>query len=252
MPVPAPPSRIADATAARAGLAARTVPAATIGMELRGRMFALFARYYDAVDPARFAADLAGKDTAILLEHDGALAGFTTLRSFGFDWRGERIQVLFSGDTIVARAFWGEQVLARAWLAEAGRIARARPDRRLVWFLIVKGHRTWRYLPAFARQWVPHPSGDEPAGWRDLRDAIATDLFGADFDPASSLIRFAASRGHLAPGWAEPDPREAGLAQVAWFRAANPGHAQGDELACLCELSPANMRPRARRWFNGG
>jgi hypothetical protein len=30
---------------------------------------------------------------------------------------------------------------------------------------------------------------------------------------------------------------------VAYFAAANPGHRQGDELACLTRLDPANLTP---------
>jgi hypothetical protein len=32
---------------------------------------------------------------------------------------------------------------------------------------------------------------------------------------------------------------------VAFFLSRNPGHAAGDELVCLTELSPANLTPRA-------
>jgi hypothetical protein len=34
---------------------------------------------------------------------------------------------------------------------------------------------------------------------------------------------------------------------VALFAARNPGHVDGDELACLCELSEANLTAAGRR-----
>ena len=34
---------------------------------------------------------------------------------------------------------------------------------------------------------------------------------------------------------------------VAFFAGANPGHADGDELACLAEISDANLTPAAWR-----
>lgn len=233
-------------------LASRTIAVADIGAGLRDAMFALFAQYYDGVSRERFDRDLDGKDRALLLEQGRELIGFTTLRCFDFTWRGESVSVVFSGDTIVARQHWGEQELARAWLRQIGRIARACGGKRLFWFLIVKGHRTYRYLPAFARGFVPAASGEAPAGLRDLRDALGEELFGPAFDAPSGLVRFAASHGHLASQWAEPSERERTLRDVAFFLAANPGYARGDELACLCELARDNMRPRARRWFDEG
>jgi hypothetical protein len=231
-------------------LTASTVPVSAIDARRREQMFALFARYYDCVGPDRFAADLAAKDSAILLTSGERLAGFTTMRTFDFAFAGETVGVVFSGDTIVDRAFWGEQVMARAWLAEIGRLARANAGKRLFWFLIVKGHRTYRYLPAFARRYLPaRQPADEVRG---LRDALGSALFGPAFDPATGVVRFETSAGQLATPWAEPAPRERSLPDVAFFLQANPGYAQGDELACLCDLSRANMRPRARRWFDAG
>ena len=237
----------------RQALTARTVPAGHIAPETRAEMFALFCEYYDHVTPGQFAADLAAKDFALLLrDAHGGLAGFTTARCFDFNHAGQTMRVVFSGDTVVAREHWGQQAMARAWLGEMGRIAQAAAGRPLFWFLIVKGHRTYRYLPAFARDFVPKPGGGDDPALLALRDALATDLFGQAFDPASGLIRFARPQGQLAPHWVDPAPRERNLPEVRHFLAANPGHARGDELACLCSLAPENMRPLALRWFRAG
>lgn len=226
--------------------------AAAVGPGLSAELFGLFSEYYADVAAEAFQADLRAKDFVVVLETAGRVAGFSTARLFPFDWQGERIDVLFSGDTIVARQFWGEQELARAWLRQVGRLARAAGGRRMVWFLICKGHRTYRYMPVFARAYVPAPEGPVDPGLVALRDAIATEMFGARFDPVSGTIRFAQPRGRLREEIAEPSGRELQLPEVAWFLAANPGYRNGDELACLCDLSPDNMRPRARRWFDEG
>jgi hypothetical protein len=69
-----------------------------------------------------------------------------------FEAEGAPIMALFSGDTIISHHHWGEQELAHAWCYFAGQIKRQCPELPLYWFLIVKGHRTYRYLPAFTRR----------------------------------------------------------------------------------------------------
>lgn len=237
----------------RQPLTARAVPVEAIPDGLRAAMFTLFAVYYENVSFSRFAADLAGKNFALLLlDAAGGLAGFTTARSYDFIHEGTARRIVFSGDTIVAREHWGQQAMAREWLAQMGRIARECGQRPLYWFLIVKGHRTFRYLPAFARSFVPGPQGGDDPALLALRDALAGAMFGPAFDPASGVIRFAEPQGNLAPRLAEPDDRELRLPEVRHFLEANPGHVRGDELACLCALTPDNMRPLARRWFEAG
>lgn len=224
----------------------------TLDERQRGQMFDLFARHYQDVSRQAFEADLAAKDSAILLRASGALIGFTTLAFSTMTLGERRIAIVFSGDTIVDLAFWGEQVLARVWLGQIGRFAAGHQDHEVYWFLIVKGHRTYRYLPTFAREYVPSADRNDRAELVALRNFIAGERFGDAFDPATGIIRFGEPRGKLDPALAEPLPRELANPHVRYFLTANPGYREGDELACLCALAPDNMRPRARRWFADG
>jgi hypothetical protein len=233
-------------------LACRILDIAEIPRSVLRDLFGLFSKHYDDVDLRRFESDLGAKDFALVLEDQGRPVGFTTVKLLDFDWRGESITVLYSGDTIVDRRFWGQQELARSWLAQIGRLARRQPGRRMMWFLIVKGHRTYRYLPVFAREFVPTDAPGDLGALSELRDAIAVAMFGSQFDPASGTVRFTTPHGRLRSEFAEPTARELKLPGVDYFLTANPGFRDGDELACLCELSPDNMRPKARRWFDEG
>lgn len=235
---PLPASRVLDASAIPGGLL--------------GELFDLYANHYDHAEFARFQSDLRAKDFVLILDCQGRTVGFTTARVFDFDWHGESIAVLFSGDTIVDRRFWGEQELARAWLRQTGMLARRRPGRRLVWFLISKGHRTYRYLPVFAREYVPCETNASLPSIGELRNAIASAMFGSRFDAETGIVRSDTPRDRLRAEYAEPTAREGRLPGVDYFLSANPGFREGDELACLCELSRDNMRPRARRWFDEG
>ena len=197
--------------------------------------------------------DLSGKDSVILLRDDtGKVCGFSTLATFPFRHDGRVLRIVFSGDTIIERAYWGSQSFAYAWIRHIGKLARQVPDVPLYWLLIVKGHRTYRYLPAFGLKFVPDWRGNEDSGLMNLRDAVAAARFGAAYDHETGLVRHAPSQGHLAAEYADISGRERKRADVRYFLQRNPGYAQGDELVCLCELAPDNMRPLTRRLFAQG
>ena len=213
-------------------------------------MHKLFSRYYDQVPFEQFSADLQAKDQIILL-HDkqGTLSGFSTLAELELDVDRERIRVVFSGDTIIDRKHWGTQALALAWIRQIGRIAAAAADQPLYWLLIVKAHRTYRYLPAFTYDFVPDWRKPSRGALDVTRDAIATQVFGSRYDAASGIIRHAQRDGRLASPYSTPNHREAKRADVQFFLKSNPGYVHGDELVCLCEIKAANMKPFARRIF---
>lgn len=216
-------------------------------------MYTLFARYYDATSYARFVRDLSGKNLALLLfDEFGVIRGFTTLQISRAEFRGADIRVVFSGDTIVERAFWGSHALAFAWLRNMGRVFAAEPAIPMVWLLTVKGHRTYRYLPTFGLEFTPDWRRADDPDLVALKDALAAERFGSAYNSATGIVRFPQSEGHLAASWALPDERERARADIRFFLEKNPGYTQGDELVCLCRISKDNMRPLAMRVFESG
>lgn len=216
-------------------------------------MFALYSQYYQGMSEERFFNDLADKQTVLFLtDANGALQGFSTLTVWSRQFGGRDIRVLFSGDTIIAREYWGTQALPLSWIAYAGSLKAEQPDTPLYWFLIVKGHRTYRFLPTFAETFYPDWRHPIPANIQALIHELASQRFGPLYDAASGVVRCDSSHGHLVAEWCEISPREQKRDDVAYFLARNPGYRQGHELVCLCELSEENLKPIARRWFAQG
>jgi hypothetical protein len=212
-------------------------------------MCRLYLSHYDGCDESRFVRDLAEKCEALMIYRDQQLVGFTLYALYREVWQGRELRVIYSGDTIVERAHWGQQALAFSWINRAGEIKRIEPDTPLFWFLIVKGHRTYRYLPAFSIEYYPHWSRSfDPL--KTLADWLAERKFGENYDPDRGVISFPRSRGQLKESIAYPTQREASKAAVKFFLQRNPGYAQGEEMVCLCELSEDNLRPLARRLFS--
>ena len=221
---------------------------AALDDRVRREMAALYFGIYDGATPSIFFDDLAAKDEVLLLHHGLALVGFSTFRVFEREWRGRRVGVVYSGDTVVAREHWGQQALAFDWISRMGAIKRERPERTLYWLLLVKGHRTFRYLPLFAQSFYPHWSVDR-SDLKPLADELATMMFPRDYNAASGVVEFAQSRGHLKPDIAEPAPAEAARDDVGFFLQRNPGFRRGHELVCVAEIEPHNMKPLTLRLF---
>jgi hypothetical protein len=208
----------------------------------------LYLACYEGCGEARFIADLEDKDEVLRVCRDGMVVGFTTMRFYEREWRGRRIRVVYSGDTVVERRHWGQQALSRRWVSRMGELRQENPASPLYWFLIVKGHRTFRYLPAFARSFYPHWAVDR-SDLKSLADDLATEKFGKDYDPASGVVTFAVSKGHLKEEIARPSERERNKEAVRFFLQRNPDYIRGHELVCLCELAEENMRPLTARIF---
>jgi hypothetical protein len=216
-------------------------------------MFALYSAYFEATNEAIFRADLAEKDYVILLrDASGEIKGFSTGAILEIASGETRVRAIFSGDTIIHHENWGEQTLPLAFAAQAGRVKAQRPEEPLFWFLISKGYRTYRYLSLFFHDYVPRWELATPKQQQTLLDVLAGSKFGSAYDPRTGVISYPVSRGQLRGVWADVRETMMRKPEVGFFLRKNKGYRNGDELACLAELSAENIRPFARRAFLEG
>jgi hypothetical protein len=234
-------------------LRGEVVPRASLAPGLVRELFALFARHYEHVDWPHFAADLAEKDCAILLRdaRSGEVRGFSTQKVLRATVGGRAVRAIFSGDTIIDPAFWGDQELVRGWCRFAGTVRAAEPGVPLFWFLISKGYRTYLYLPLFFVRYHPNPAGPTPAREQAIMDALAAEKFPGAYRAATGTLEFPDRRGNLTPDLASIPAARLRDPRVQFFLARNPDHARGTELVCLAEIAPENMRSIAARALAG-
>jgi hypothetical protein len=217
---------------------ARVVAVAALTAADCDAMFALFDRYYVDVTRARFDADLAAKDHVIALrDASGAWVGFSTLAAVSVEVDGVVHRGVFSGDTVVDEAHWGDGALGRAFLGYLLRARLRHPFQPLWWFLISKGYKTYLLMANnFPEHW-PRPEVPTPASVEALRAAFASRWFGAAWRPAEGVVRHDAPAGRVRAGGAVPDDAARARPRVAFFEANNPGWAAGDELVCVASMS---------------
>lgn len=213
-------------------------------------MFDLYHQYYDASDFTLFNKDLQEKDYTILLrDNSGNICGFSTLMLIKFKFNSKNRMALFSGDTIIQREYWGTQQLSLSWCKLAGSIKSQYPDMPLYWFLIVKGYRTYRYLPLFAKNFYPTRRYETPTEAQAIMDHLAILKFGSAYKKDKGIVKFKQSRGHLSEKWADIPEHVIEHPDVQYFLEKNPGYLNGDELVCFTELTESNLRSHALRAF---
>lgn len=238
-------------------LSADVRPRETLTPADRREMYQLLDRHFENTSPCQFEQDLAEKETVILLRdpRDARVVGFSTLMTLPVTVEGQEVVGFFSGDTIIARECWGSSLLGRLWLrtvfAEADRIQGRSSDARLYWFLICSGYKTWRYLPIFFRHYSPHPERSASAFDRKVLRALATTKFGDEYHPDAGVVRFRRATP-LRRGIADVTERRLRDSAVDFFVRANPGHTEGDELACLARISRANLTAAGLRLLAAG
>jgi hypothetical protein len=215
----------------------------------RSHMYTLLATYFSNVTRSQFEADLAEKEWVILLADatSGQIQGFSTLMRLNVSVAGQAVVAFFSGDTIIHHDYWGEVALPQIWGRHVFSLAElSGTEARVFWFLISSGYKTYRFLPVFFREFYPHFQTPTPPFFKHTLDVLAQLKFPGQFDPTTGIIRLA----HAAPlraGVAEVTARRLQDPHVAFFVKANPGYARGDQLACLVELTQANLTPAGRR-----
>lgn len=210
------------------------------------QMYALLTAYFAGATRRQFENDLAEKEWAIVLRDamSERVQGFSTLMSWRTTIDAQPVTVFFSGDTIIHRDYWGETTLPRLWSRHvfglAEQIVAQISEARAYWLLISSGYKTYRFLPLFFREFYPHYQCATPPHLQRLLDQLGRHKFGDEYDAARGVVRFKQS-APLQPGVADLTAQRLRDPHVAFFAQANPGHARGDELACLTEITRANL-----------
>ena len=179
------------------------------------------------------------------------MGGFSCMHFYDADIDGERLTVVYSGDTVVSSDTWGDSALSYYWMGAIDYLRRLHGKETVYWFLLVSGYRTYRFLPVYSDCYFPRYDRETPADIQAIMDALARARFGKGYDAATGVVRLEAPaelrdayRG--IPGNRLADPH------VAFFAERNPGHERGDELVCFSVLSEDKLTRLGRRMWRKG
>jgi hypothetical protein len=118
------------------------------------------------------------------------------------------------------------------------------PFRSIYWFFETFSYKSYLLLPHNFREYWPRQERKMPERERALMDHLAVEAYGSAWRPQLGIVARSGKK-RLRPD-AAPLNRNVPLTpELRFFSTANPGHAEGDMLVCLCPLT-------LRNWFSVG
>lgn len=212
------------------------------------RMFELLDDHFEGVEADRFEGDLSEKHWVLVIRDDeGVIQGFSTAMLMDADVEGEAVRAIYSGDTIINRAYWGDKILGTLFLRFVIDVAKRCPDRRVFWFLISMGYKTYRLLKLFFHDYHPRWDVETPPWAKNVLDTLGRCKFGEHYDAARGVVSFSGKRERLRKGVADVTEAHLRHPEIRFFVERNPNHEDGDELACIAEIRPENFTRAAKR-----
>jgi len=214
----------------------------------RIEMYSVFSRYYDNVKRSRFESDLEDKNWVIQLRNqDLCIVGFSTLRTYEHSGSSGPALILYSGDTIIDRAYRRNGDLAGAFGHFLLKAVKEHSNMPVYWLLTSKGVRTYRFLPVFFKIFFPVFDQQTPEKLKLLTDEVATEKFGSNYSSDTQVVSHHGQRDRLCTSEQDPLLLKRSDSHIHFFLQKNPGYTRGDELVCITEMSEENLNSRGWR-----
>jgi hypothetical protein len=188
----------------------------------------------------------------LLKDSENQIQGFTTFVINPKGCNASSYNIVFSGDTIIARDYWGTSELVRGTAYTFGRMLVSDPHKKLYWYLMSKGHRTYMYLPLFFNQFYPSCDSQRQGDLFDIADRASRILYSDAWQPSRGIVTFKESHGQLKPELIEGAWQKKPNPHVQFFLEKNPHFDKGEELICITELHPDNALGIVRSYMLKG
>jgi len=219
----------------------------------RENMFKIMDSYYKNMKREKFETDLAEKTYVILLKNcENEIVGFTTLLLWDLYVDGIAIKGLYSGDTIVQKAYWGQTKLQSVLGKLMVQIYQEHTDSLVYWLLSSKGYKTYGMLPLYFLHFYPAYGQETPCFEKKIIDTYGVLKFGSSYEPVAGIAVNSGDRDYLREGVAELTETKLANKHIEFFREKNPGFTKGDELLCVAQMGINNFRPVVRRFMQYG
>jgi hypothetical protein len=214
----------------------KIVPVQAISVHDRAVMLALYQSYYEMGNAGDFDRDFLQKNHVIVLRDKSTnqIKGFSTQKILKHIIDGQEYLGVFSGDTIVDRAYWGDPALSLGFFWYMTRLSLKRPWRKIYWHLISKGYKTYLLLARNFETYYPRYDKVTSDFDRKLMASFAKQCYPNNYYPERDLLLFEQAHEKLKQHVAPIDENlKFKVPEVAFFEAKNPGWQNGDELVCI-------------------
>lgn len=244
----------ADLRVANGKLGARRIAVSKLDSDTIAQMWSVFCEYYVDISRDRFLADLNEKQFVLLLfdRGDRSVQGFSTIQVLRRHFAGKPYIAVYSGDTIINQAYWGQSALQGGFYRFLMGLKLRNPLTPLYWFLISKGYKTYLLVSRSCPDHWPRHDSSTPDHVLGIIDQLSREKFADDWKPELGVLQFATPAGKLKEGVAPVDDAALAYPDIRYFVERNPGHTRGDELCCLAAIDvkagAAYVGKLTRKW----
>ena len=199
------------------------------------RMHTIFEANYANGPISTFMSDLSKKEGVFVVRKKSTdeIVGFSTLGIYEFNHQGRKVRGLFSGDTIIEKAYWGSRSLQTAFALKLFTEALKHPFSRQYWLLISKGYKTYLLLTKNFPDHYPQRGQDKPH-LKTLVIDYCDALFPGKLDRDTMTLDFGDNANCLKHDVAGiDDDLKAREPDVGFFEQRNPNWQRGTELPCI-------------------
>jgi hypothetical protein len=217
----------------------------------RTAMYTLLQNHFQGITWNAFEIDLEHKNWVLLLKNktSNTLKGFSTLNFCQKTVNGEKISVVYSGDTIVDPSAWSSPTLPQSWVAAIRFLCDKYAVKKLYWLLICSGFRTYRFMPTFWLNCYPRYDLQTPIEIENIMGNLAKQYYGDFYYENTGIVRFPYPQILKEELMEIPLGREKNP-HIQFFITKNPGHVNGDELVCITEFNYDNLTRAGKRMWN--
>jgi len=209
------------------------------------KMFNLMTQVYNGEKWDKFLSDMNEKNYALILyDENSNIAGFTTIQVFEFEGR----IIIYSGDTVIEENSRGDIELMRAWWRFSYKIQQEFPNIKVLWLLISKGWRTYKFFPTFLKEIYPTYRYETPVKIQQFIDRLSIYKFG---DCYKNGLVIPKEPDMLKYGQNDVPDKRLEDKDVKFFLDKNPEFYKGNELVCLAQLSVSNLTKAGLRLLHG-
>jgi hypothetical protein len=221
------------------------IDAKSISEEALDELFALFQTQYEGTSREKFAKDFREKSSVAVLRdrRDNRLVGFCTFVDFTvpieLDGKVQDVGVMFVGDTVKAREYWGERGIQLAIMYIALEASLRHSPRPFVWWHLTKGFRSFLGVAPNLGITYPNPFSATPPFYAAVLNAVGAHRYPEQWNAERGVVEV--SDYHVAKSIQEPPPHLRGNPWLEFYLERNPGHTVGHELAGVALLTPREI-----------
>jgi hypothetical protein len=176
---------------------------------------------------------------ALFRTKEGALIGMASMDVYPVQFGGRKLAIIYTVHVLLYEEYRGHNLIQRLGLRVYLKTRLRFPLRSIYWFFDTYSFKGYLLLPRNFRKFWPHPERKIPERERALIDHLATRTYGSAWRADGGIV-VRSDKKRMKPDVSRLNLNIPVTPELKFFSQANPDHAEGDMLVCLCPLTITN------------